>query len=90
MGGVLIAARSQPGKPRFSASGGKASMKEKREIVAGAGDVINDVEESGSGPVGAPDGEGCMGPRSLCPRIWARKILSVWFLGLNMWQQMAP
>jgi hypothetical protein len=25
-------------------------MKEKREIVAGAGDVINDLEESGSGP----------------------------------------
>jgi hypothetical protein len=24
-----------------------------------------------------------MGPRSLWPRIWARKISSVWFLGLN-------
>jgi hypothetical protein len=26
----------------------------------------------------------------LWPRIWARKMSSVWFLGLKRWQQMAP
>jgi hypothetical protein len=38
----------------------------------------------------SPTERDALGPRSLWPRIWARKISSVWFLGLKRWQQMAP